>query len=78
MIEIEMVEIENPLLTQALCRRSDVRAASAASPVESLDATVDPHAEAQWAIEIRRRIVALDSGAPTTPWADLRNRIAEG
>ncbi len=73
-----MIEIEKHLLTQAPCRRSEVRAASAASLVEILDASVDPHAEAQWAIEIRRRIMALDSGAPTTPWADVRNRLAEG
>ena len=39
---------------------------------ESVDAVV----EAEWAAEIRRRIAALDAGAPTTPWIKARKRIA--
>lgn len=37
---------------------------------------VDAVAEAEWAAEIRRRIAALDAGAPTMPWDEARKRIA--
>ena len=35
-------------------------------------------AEALRAVEIRHRIVALDAGAPTMPWADVRKKLAAG
>ena len=35
----------------------------------------DADVESQWAVEIRRRIAALDAGAPTTAWADARKNI---
>ncbi len=43
-----------------------------ASAEECMDAAI----EAEWAAEIRRRIAALDAGAPTTPWDEARKRIA--
>ena len=42
----------------------------------NLPVYVDAGAESQWAVEIRRRIAALDAGAPTTAWADARKKIA--
>ena len=64
------------LFSDALRLPEGARAALAASLIDSLDATVDADAEAHWAAEIRRRIAALDAGAPTTPWAEARKRIA--
>ena len=54
------------------------RAALAAKLIDSLDTVVDADAEAQWAVEIRRRVAALDAGAPTTPWDEARKLIAAG
>jgi len=70
-----MADIADHLLAEALQLPPSARAALAASLIESLDTTVDTDAEAQWAIEIRRRIAALDAGAQTTPWSEARNRI---
>ena len=41
----------------------------------NLPVYLDAGAESQWAVEIRRRIAALDAGAPTTTWADARKNI---
>ena len=41
----------------------------------NLPVYVDAGAESQWAVEIRRRIAALDAGAPPTAWADARKNI---
>ena len=41
----------------------------------NLPVYMDADAESQWAVEIRRRIAALDAGAPTTAWADARKNI---
>ena len=66
------------LLADALGLPEGARAALAASLIDSLDTMVDADAEAQWAVEIRRRIPALDAGAPTTSWAEGRKKIAAG
>ena len=73
-----MTTISDNLFAEALRLPESARAALAASLIDSLDTTVDADAEAQWAVEIRRRIAALDAGAPTTPWADTRKKIAAG
>ena len=71
-----MAEIADHLLVEVLRLPSSARAALAASLIESLDSTIDADAEAYWALGIRRRVGALDAGAPTTPWAEARKRIA--
>ena len=73
-----MTTISDKLFAEALRLPEGARAALAASLIDSLDTTVDADAEAQWAVEIRRRIAALDAGAPTTPWAEARKTIAVG
>ena len=74
-----MTTISDNLFAEALRLPESARAALAASLIDSLDTTtVDADAEAQWAVEIRRRIAALDAGAPTTPWADARKKVAAG
>ena len=72
-----MPAIVDSILVEALRLPDSERAALAASLIESLDTTVDADAEAVWAAEIRRRVGALDAGAPTTPWEQARKRIAE-
>ena len=71
-----MSAIVDSILVEALRLPDSERAALAASLIESLDTTVDADAEAVWAAEIRRRVGALDAGAPTTPWEQARKRIA--
>ena len=75
-----MTTIADDLFTAALRLPEGARAALAATPIDSLDtvADADADAEAQWAVEIRRRIAALDAGAPTTPWDEARKLIAAG
>jgi putative addiction module component (TIGR02574 family) len=66
------------LLEEALQLSPEVRAALAASLLESLDEGVDEDAEDAWAAEIARRIHELDSGAVTpVPWSEARRRILE-
>ena len=77
-MELSMTAISDSLLADALRLPEGARAALAATLIDSLDATVDVDAEAQWAVEIRRRITALDAGAATTPWAEARKKIAAG
>ena len=43
----------------------------------NLPVYVDAGVESQWAVELRRRVAALDAGAPTTAWADARKNITE-
>jgi putative addiction module component (TIGR02574 family) len=63
------------LLRRALSLRKADRAALAAALIESLDGTADPDADAAWADEIRRRVAALDAGAPTVSWPEARAAI---
>ncbi len=73
-----MTTIADDLFTAALRLPEGARAALAATPIDSLDTVADADAEAQWAVEIRRRIAALDAGASTTPWDEARKLIAAG
>ena len=73
-----MTTIADDLFTEALRLPEGTRAALAATLIDSLDTAVDADAEAQWAVEIRRRVAALDAGAPTTPWDEARKLIAAG
>ena len=64
------------LLEDALKLPPEARAAVAGSLIQSLDAEVDPDAEAAWAVEIERRLEEIDSGAvKLIPWAEARKRI---
>jgi putative addiction module component (TIGR02574 family) len=64
------------ILRDALALPVDARAALIDSLVDSLDTTVDPHAEQLWEQEILRRTKELDSGSlKTVPWAELRSRL---
>ena len=64
------------LLEDALKLPPEARAAVAGSLIQSLDAEVDPDAEAAWAVEIERRLEEVDSGAvKLIPWAEARKQI---
>lgn len=64
------------ILKDALALPPEARAALASSLIESLDDTVDEHAEEAWATEIRRRTAAIDSGATQlVSWAEAREAI---
>ena len=58
-----MMTIADDLFAKVLRLPEGTRAALAVALIDSLDTVVDADAEAQWAVEIRRRIVALDAGA---------------
>ena len=64
------------ILRDALALPQDARAALVDSLVDSLDSTVDPHAQELWEREILRRTKELDSGiVKTVPWIELRSRL---
>jgi putative addiction module component (TIGR02574 family) len=64
------------LLEEALKLSPEVRAALAASLLESLDEGVDEDAEAAWAAEITKRLRELDTGAvAAVPWSEARRMI---
>jgi len=64
------------LLVEALRLSEEERAALASELLDSLDSEVDPDAEAAWAVEIRTRLKAIDSGQiRTVPWSEARRRI---
>jgi putative addiction module component (TIGR02574 family) len=67
------------VLEEALKLPPEARAAVASSLIESLDTEVDSDAEAQWAVEIEKRIREIDSGLVNlVPWAEARKRILAG
>jgi hypothetical protein len=64
------------LLEAALKLSPEVRAAMAGSLLESLDTAVDADAEAEWEMEITRRLKDLDSSDPhLVSWSDARRKI---
>jgi putative addiction module component (TIGR02574 family) len=64
------------LLLEALRLPDEERAALAGELIDSLDSEVDPDAEAVWAMEVRARLNAVESGRATiVPWSEARRRI---
>lgn len=64
------------VLADALRLGPSARAEIAAELLASLDAPVDPEAEAAWTAEIERRVAELDAGvASLGSWDDVRRRI---
>jgi putative addiction module component (TIGR02574 family) len=52
------------------------RAAVAGRLIESLETEVNEDAEAEWSVEIARRLSELDSGSvQTIPWVEARRQI---
>lgn len=64
------------LLAEALRLSPEARAALAGELIQSLEAEVDPDAEAAWSAEIQSRLTRVDAGsAVTIPWSEARRRI---
>ena len=64
------------ILEEALKLPPEARAALAGTLLESLEEPTDQTAEEAWAVEVRRRLIELDSGASeTVPWPEARRRI---
>ena len=64
------------VLADALRLDLDARAAVATELLASLDGPADPSAEAEWAVEIERRIAAIEAGTvKLEPWEDVKRRV---
>jgi putative addiction module component (TIGR02574 family) len=71
-----MTKAVQAVLADALRLDVDARAELAAKLLASLDGPADPDAEAAWAVEIERRVAAIESGAvKLEPWETLKHRI---
>jgi len=71
-----MTDAARAILADALRLEAEARAELAAELLASLDGPKDPDAEAEWALEIQRRIAAIDAGnARLEPWDAVRQRI---
>ena len=57
-----------------MCRA--LRHATTGSVAAELARTADPDAETAWAMEIERRVEAIEAGTvETEPWEDVKRRI---
>ncbi len=75
MIE-SMTKVAQAVLADALRLDLDARAEVAAELLASLDGPPDPDAEAAWAVEIERRVAAIEAGTvELEPWEDVKRRI---
>jgi putative addiction module component (TIGR02574 family) len=71
-----MTKPAQAVLAEALRLNVDARAEVAAELLASLDGPADPDADAAWAIEIERRVAAIEGGtAKLEPWEDLKRRV---
>ena len=71
-----MTKAAETVLAEALRLDLDARAAVAAELLASLDAPADPDAEAAWALEIERRVAAIEAGTvKLESWTDVKRRI---
>ena len=71
-----MTKATEAVLANALRLGPDERAELAAELLASLDGPADPDAEAAWAVEIKRRVQAIEDGTiDLEPWQDVRRRI---
>ena len=71
-----MTKEAEEVLRDALQLSPESRAAVAGRLIESLDVEVDEDSEAEWSVEIARRLSELDSGSVRTiPWEEARRQI---
>ena len=71
-----MTDASKTVLADALRLDVDSRAELAAELMASLDGPAEPDAEAAWAVEIERRVAAIEAGTvQLEPWDDLKRRI---
>jgi putative addiction module component (TIGR02574 family) len=73
----DMTKAAEAVLADALRLDLEARAAVAAELLASLDGPADPDAETAWAVEIERRVAAIEAGTvKLEPWEDVKRRIA--
>ena len=71
-----MIKAAEAVLADALRLDLDARAEVAAELLASLDGPSDPGAEAAWAVEIERRVAAIEAGTvKLEPWEEVKRRI---
>ncbi len=71
-----MTKAAEAVLANALRLDLDGRAEVAAELLASLDGPADPDVEGAWAVEIERRVAAIEAGtARLEPWADVKRRV---
>ena len=64
------------VLADALRLDLDARARVATEILASLDGPADANAEAAWAVEIERRVAAIEAGTvKLEPWEDVKRRV---
>jgi putative addiction module component (TIGR02574 family) len=64
------------VLADALRLDLDARAQVATEILASLDGPADANAEAAWAVEIERRVAAIEAGTvKLEPWEDVKRRV---
>ena len=74
-----MTRAARAVLAEALRLEVDARAELAAELLASLDGPDDPDAEAAWALEIERRVAAIEQGtAQLESWDAVKRRIERG
>jgi putative addiction module component (TIGR02574 family) len=73
-----MTKAAEAVLADALRLDLDARAEVAAELLASLDGPSDPGAEAAWAVEIERRVAAIEAGTvKLESWDDVKRRIEQ-
>jgi putative addiction module component (TIGR02574 family) len=73
-----MTKAAEAVLADALRLDLDGRAEVAAELLASLDGPSDPGAEAAWAVEIERRVAAIEAGTvKLEAWDDVKRRIEQ-
>lgn len=71
-----MTKAVETVLAEALRLDLDARAIVATELLASLDGPADPDAEGAWALEIERRVAAIEAGkVKLEPWTDVKQRI---
>ena len=71
-----MTKPTEAVLANALRLNANERAELASELLASLDGPADPNAEAAWAVEIKRRVQAIEDGTvELEPWQDVKRRI---
>ncbi len=71
-----MTKAVKTILADAVRLDLDARAEVVTELLASLDGPADPGAEAAWAVEIERRVAAIDAGTiKLEPWDNVKRRI---
>ena len=70
-----MTQEAHELLRRALALPENERAELAGNLISSLEATIDPDADAAWQVEVARRAQEVESGkVKTIPWEQIRQK----